>query len=230
MSTSRTAPRITICGIPELGEHSAAGVTHVLSILGPNSPDPPEFAAFAPHRRLILRFHDVIEPQPDQIAPTREDVERLLVFGREVSETTEAHLLVHCRAGVSRSTAAAALILMQANPEWPASAALDAVAAIRPRAWPNLLILEFGDALLGRNGEIAAAAGAIYRRVLARDPEFGRPDDRRRPRPRGKRRLPRDRLTLCRVSLSGRTDPLPSVAANSRNRRASVVVCRNQDF
>src|SRR4029077_19991547 len=138
-----------------------------------NSPDPPEFAAFAPHRRLILRFHDVIEPQPDQIAPTREDVERLLVFGREVSETTEAHLLVHCHAGVSRSTAAAALILMQANPEWPASAALDAVAAIRPRAWPNLLILEIGDALLGRNGEIAAAAGAIYRRVLARDPEFG---------------------------------------------------------
>jgi predicted protein tyrosine phosphatase len=172
MSTSRTAPRLTICGIAELGEHSAAGVTHVLSLLGPTSPDPPEFAAFAPHRRLILRFHDVIEPRSDQNAPTREDVERLLVFGREVSETADAHLLVHCRAGVSRSTAAAALILMQANPAWPASAALDAVAAIRPRAWPNLLILEFGDALLGRNGEIAAAAGAIYRRVLARDPEF----------------------------------------------------------
>ena len=100
--------------------------------------------------------NDVIEPQPDQLAPTREDVERLLVFGREVSETPEAHLLVHCRAGVSRFTAAA-LILMQANPEWPASAALDAVAAIRPRAWPNLLILEFGDAVLGRNGEIVAA-------------------------------------------------------------------------
>jgi predicted protein tyrosine phosphatase len=172
MSTSRTVPRITICGIAELGEHCAAGVTHVLSILSPNSPDPPEFAAFAPHRRLILRFHDVIERQPDQFAPTREDVERLLVFGREVSEIPEAHLLVHCRAGVSRSTAAAALILMQAHPEWPASAAFDAVAAIRPHAWPNLLILEFGDAVLGRNGEIVAAAGAIYRRVLTRDPEF----------------------------------------------------------
>src|ERR1700686_277784 len=119
MRTSRTAPRITICGISELGEHSAAGVTHVLSLLGPKAPDPPEFAAFAPHRRLILRFHDVIESRPDQIAPTREDVERLLVFGREVSETPEAHLLVHCRAGVSRSTAAAALILMPANPEPP---------------------------------------------------------------------------------------------------------------
>jgi predicted protein tyrosine phosphatase len=172
MSTSRIVPRITICGIPELAQHSAAGVTHVLSILGPNSPDPPEFAAFPPHRRLILRFHDVIELQSDQIAPTREDVERLLVFGREASETPGAHLLVHCRAGVSRSTAAAALILMQANPEWSASAALNAIAAIRPRAWPNLLILEFGDALLGRNGDVVAAAGAIYRRVLECDPEF----------------------------------------------------------
>ena len=65
---------------------------------------------------------------------------------------------MHCRAGVSRSTAAAALILMQANPEWPASAALDEVAAMRPRAWPNLLILEFGDALLSRNGEIGLVA------------------------------------------------------------------------
>jgi predicted protein tyrosine phosphatase len=82
-----------------------------------------------------------------------------LVFGGEVGETTEAHLLVHCRAGVSRSTAAAALILMQANPEWPASAALDAVAAIRPRAWPNLLILEFGDLMIdaGRDREVSAA-------------------------------------------------------------------------
>ena len=171
-SPSRMAPHITICGIPELGEHAAAGVTHVLSLLGPDLPDPPEFAAFAPHRRLILRFHDVIEPQSNQNAPTREDVERLLVFGREVSEIPKGHLLVHCQAGVSRSTAAAALILIQANPEWPASAALDVIAAIRPRAWPNLLILELGDAVLGRNGEIAAAAGAIYRRVLVRDPKF----------------------------------------------------------
>src|SRR4029079_19033308 len=107
MSTSGTAPRITICGISELGEHSAAGVTHVLSILGPKAADPSDFAAFAPHRRLNLRFHDVIEPRPDQLGPTREDVERLLLFGREVNETPEAHLLVHCHAGISRSTAAA---------------------------------------------------------------------------------------------------------------------------
>jgi hypothetical protein len=69
MSTGRVAPRITIFGISELGEYSAVRVTHVLSLLGPNAADPQEFASFAPHRRLILRFHDVIEPAPDQTAP-----------------------------------------------------------------------------------------------------------------------------------------------------------------
>ena len=170
MSISRTAPRITICGIPELGEHGAAGVTHVLSILDPEWPDPPAFAGFTPHRRLALRFHDIIEPTPGWLAPSQGDVVRLLDFGRELTGPAESHLLVHCHAGVSRSTAAAALILAQAYPGRPARDALDAVARMRPRAWPNLRILEFGDALLGRNGEIVAAASAIYRRVLDREP------------------------------------------------------------
>ena len=170
MSTSIAAFRVTICGIPELDEHGAAGVTHVLSILDPEWPEPLAFAGFAPHRRLALRFHDIIEPMPERLAPTREDVARLLEFGRELNRPAQSHLLVHCHAGVSRSTAAAALILAQAYPGRPARDALDAVARMRPRAWPNLRILEFGDALLGRNGEVVAAASAIYRRVLDREP------------------------------------------------------------
>lgn len=177
MTANFAAFRVTICGIPELDEHRAAEITHVLSILDPEWPEPLAFAAFAPHRRLALRFHDIIEPTRDQLAPTRDDVERLLEFGRELpvlgrepNGPAGSHLLVHCHAGVSRSTAAAALILAQAHPERPARAVLDAVAQIRPRAWPNLRILEFGDALLGRDGEIVAAASAIYRRVLDREP------------------------------------------------------------
>jgi predicted protein tyrosine phosphatase len=172
MNTRSTAFRVTICGIPELGDHCATGVTHVLSILDPDWPDPPAFAAFAPHRRLALRFHDIIEPVPDRYAPSREDVARLLAFGAELTDTNANHLLVHCHAGVSRSTAATALILAQQHPEWPAPDVLDVVAQIRPRAWPNLRMLEFGDALLGRGGELVAAAGLVYRRVLDRDPSF----------------------------------------------------------
>jgi predicted protein tyrosine phosphatase len=164
--------QFTICGIPELGSHCEAGVTHVLSILDPEWPEPPEFEDYAPHRRLALRFHDIIEPMPGRCAPNRDDVARLLAFGREVGDPNACHLLVHCHAGVSRSTAATALILAQAHPGRPAREVFDAVSHIRPRAWPNLRILEFGDELLGRGGEIVEAAGAVYRRVLDREPSL----------------------------------------------------------
>jgi predicted protein tyrosine phosphatase len=107
---------------------------------------------------------------PHHLASSRNDVARLLGFGRELNDRAGSHLLVHCHAGVSRSTAAAALIMVQMHPDRPARVALDTVVRMRPRAWPNLRMLEFGDALLGRNGEIVAAASAVYRRALEREP------------------------------------------------------------
>ena len=162
--------QVTICGIDELELHCAAGVTHVLSILDPGWPEPEAFGAFDPHRRLELRFHDVIETEPGCVAPESLDVEQLLSFGRDLTEGKGTHLLVHCHAGVSRSTAAATLIVAQARPDRPAEEALLAVVRQRPRAWPNLRILELGDALLERRGEIVEAARAHYRRVLDREP------------------------------------------------------------
>jgi predicted protein tyrosine phosphatase len=162
--------QVTICGIDELGLHCEVGVTHVLSILDPGWPKPEAFGAFDPYRRLELRFHDVIEAGPGCVAPERLDVEQLLSFGRDLTEARDTHLLVHCHAGVSRSTAAATLILAQARPDRPAEEALLTVVRQRPRAWPNLRILELGDALLGRRGQIVDAVRAYYRRVLDREP------------------------------------------------------------
>lgn len=162
--------RVTICGIDELGLHCEAGVTHVLSILDPGWPAPEALTAFDPHRRLELRFHDVIDAGPGWVVPESRDIEHLLAFARELRPTRETHLLVHCHAGVSRSTAAATLILAQTLPSRPADEALLAVVRQRPRAWPNLRVLELGDALLGRRGQVVAAARAHYRRVLEREP------------------------------------------------------------
>jgi predicted protein tyrosine phosphatase len=166
--------RITICGIPELGEHCEAEVTHVLSILDPGWPDPVAFLDFPPHRREALRFHDVIAPVSSAtILPTAADIARLLEFGREVMAAgPNTHLLIHCHAGISRSTASAALLLAQADPERDPADIFAEIGRLRPRAWPNLLLLELGEAALGRQGEIAAAVASQYRRVAKADPSF----------------------------------------------------------
>lgn len=176
--------RVTICGLEELAGHctpalsTAPRVTHVLSILDPGWPEPEPLRDFDLNRRLKLKFHDVIEAEPGWITPERWDVELLLAFGRNLRQSAseaetggdEAHLLIHCHAGVSRSTAAAILILAQHHPERPAHDIVGQVIRLRPRAWPNLRIIELGDTLLGRNGEIIAAVRALYRLALDREP------------------------------------------------------------
>lgn len=165
--------RITVCGIAELAGHSALGVTHVLSILDPGAPDPDAFGAFGEHERLDLRFNDIIDEIRGMRAPEPEDVAALLRFGRDLMRESRAHLLVHCHMGVSRSTAAMALILAQARPDRPALEAMAEVRRIRPRIWPNLRLIELGDAALGRKGDLVAAAIARYRHVIELRPEVG---------------------------------------------------------
>jgi len=164
--------RITICGIEELEGHNAAGVSHVLSILDPEWPVPEAFGGFGEHEKLELRFHDVIEDVERLNGPREAHVGQLLRFGRSLiaEPPAHAHLLVHCHAGVSRSTASMTLILAEALPERPASEILDEVLRIRDKAWPNLHIVEMGDAMLGRGGTLVAATHLVYARQLVKRP------------------------------------------------------------
>jgi predicted protein tyrosine phosphatase len=164
--------RITVCGIEELEGHCTAGVSHVLSILDPDWPVPEAFEAFGAHEKLELRFHDVIEESPDSIAPRREHVAQLLNFGRDLlaAPRRAVHLLVHCHAGISRSTASMALILAQALPQRSGGEIMAEILRIRGKAWPNLRIIEMGDAMLGRDGALVAAARDVYRAQLTKRP------------------------------------------------------------
>jgi predicted protein tyrosine phosphatase len=166
--------RITVCGIEELTDHRETGASHVLSILDPDWPVPEAFGSFGEHKKLELRFHDVIEEEAGRAPPQKEDVVRLLEFGRDLmaEPPEDAHLLVHCHAGISRSTASMALILAQGLRDLSARQVLQEVLRVRPKAWPNLRIIELGDALLSQNGEMIAAAIEIYRRQLETRPHL----------------------------------------------------------
>ena len=111
--------RLTVCGIEELAGFCPAGASHVLSILDPEWPVPEAFGAFGEHQKLELRFHDIIEETPGQILPREEHVAAVLAFGRDLMREPreDAHLLVHCHAGISRSSASMTLILAQFLPD-----------------------------------------------------------------------------------------------------------------
>ncbi len=163
--------RITICGLAELGEHGAAGVTHVLTIIDPGFPDPGDFAAYPPHRRLVWRFHDTILDVTDLTPPQPADVDAILEFGRGAGGDGIGHLLVHCHMGISRSTATAAILMAQHHPGRE-DEAFAALRAIRPQSWPNSRMIAFADARLGRDGRLTAAMRRHHAVVARANPEL----------------------------------------------------------
>jgi predicted protein tyrosine phosphatase len=165
---------ITVCGLEELAGHAERQVSHVLSILDPEQPEPEAFGAYGEHARLELKFHDVIQDTPGIKGPQPEHVAQILAFGRDIlrDPADPRHLLVHCHAGISRSTASMTLLLAQAQPQLSASDILAQVVHIRPKAWPNIRILELGEQQLNRPGEFIGAAGAVYRLQLQKRPEI----------------------------------------------------------
>jgi predicted protein tyrosine phosphatase len=165
--------RFAICGLDELDLHAGSGMTHVVSILDPEWPEPEAFALYDRHERLRLRFHDVIDEDPmiEIEAPQLHHVEAILQFGDALDG---ARLLVHCHAGISRSTAATMLLLAQADPARDPDLIVAEIVERRPKAWPNLRMVELGDALLGRRGALVQAARRRHWAVAEARPEIAR--------------------------------------------------------
>jgi predicted protein tyrosine phosphatase len=166
--------RITICGLDELAAHANMRVTHVLSILDPEHPVPEVFGTYGEHEKLELRFDDIIDETPGKIAPSAADVEALLTFGHAVVREPRpgAHLLVHCHAGISRSSASMALLVAQAAPSHSGTEIFKELLRIRPQIWPNLRLIELGDAALNRGGELVAAVRQVYAQQISRQPRL----------------------------------------------------------
>lgn len=166
--------RMTVCGIHELPDHRATGVTHVLSILDPDYPVPDAFGGYGAHSRLELRFHDILQDRPGYVLPRPEHVDQILALGRSLPAEApgHAHLLVHCHAGVSRSTASLLMIMAQARPELTAAELTQTLLGVREKAWPSLRMTEFADSALGRGGALVRAATAVYRYQLTVRPHI----------------------------------------------------------
>jgi predicted protein tyrosine phosphatase len=113
------------------------------------------------HLRVAL--HDIALRIPFATRPERVHVGRLLDFG--ATWVPPERLLVHCAAGISRSSAALILLLAQKNP----GREDQVVMHVRDRAhhiMPNRRIIELGDHALGCRGRLIEAVSRMREPTL----------------------------------------------------------------
>lgn len=142
------------------------GVRDLVSIIQPNA-QPPTPPGVDPARHHRCPVHDIVEAQPGEVLPEAGHIAELIRFLR--TWDGEAPLLIHCQAGVSRSTAVALIahVLQTGDPRRSAIALREA----SPYAWPNRRIVALADSILGLDGELTAAREGMGPTVRETDPD-----------------------------------------------------------
>lgn len=132
--------------------------SHIVTLLDPLT-EVPTPAGIAPGHHLRLGVDDIVEHVEGSIAPTSDHVANILSFAQGWKRT--APLLVHCWAGISRSTAAAFIMLCDIHGHGHEDAIARALRGRAAHAQPNKLMVRHADALMGREGRMIAAVEAM---------------------------------------------------------------------
>src|SRR6476659_7045864 len=112
-------------------------------------------ASIAPENHLLLDMDDINEHIEGYLVPAEAHVGDLLRFVR--AWPRKAPLVVHCFAGISRSTAGAFVTACALNPQRDEMIIARALRDASPTAMPNMRIVSLADRLLGRNGRMVMA-------------------------------------------------------------------------
>lgn len=132
------------------------GPSHMLTLMDEHVETPP---AIHPERHFRIRVNDIVEPAEGAIAPSLNHIEDILTFSR--TWTREAPFLVHCWAGISRSTAAAYILLCDIRGPGHEAAIARQLRTLAPHAQPNRLMVRHADQILGREGRMIAGVEAM---------------------------------------------------------------------
>jgi predicted protein tyrosine phosphatase len=135
-------------------------VSHVVSLLGPETPHR-SFSGIADSNHLKLTFHDIIEPAEGLTPPAADHVETLIGFLE--ARQGQDPLLIHCWAGISRSTASAFTAMCLYNPGLDEYRLAQQLRSLSHVATPNRRIVAFADDIMGRRGRMVDAVDAIGR-------------------------------------------------------------------
>lgn len=152
---------IHVCSLARLHDTvEKTGARHVITLINggtvltrPSNVDPTN--------HLFLGINDIVEEIEGLVAPSETHVHDLLDFVR--SWPREAPLVIHCYAGISRSTAAAYATLCSLLPDRDEAELAWRLREASPTATPNIRIVALADSVLHRQGRMVRAIEAIGR-------------------------------------------------------------------
>jgi predicted protein tyrosine phosphatase len=156
---------IHVCSLARMPSTvTETGASHIVTLLRlTDRAKRPAHIALENH--LILGMDDIAEAIEGQTLPADEHVARLLAFAQ--SWDRKAPMVVHCFAGISRSTAAAFVTGCALNPQRDEAAIARAIRDASPTAMPNTRIVSIADRLLKRDGRMVRAVDSLGRGLEA---------------------------------------------------------------
>jgi len=154
-------PRIVVCPLSQLPAsvttHSASHlVTLIKDVTRVQRPE-----SIEADRHLVLSFDDITEIMDGMVPPSEDHAHRLLSFVETWDRTQP--MVIHCYAGISRSTAGAFISLCALRPDRSEAELAKALRIASPSATPNIRLVGFADRILGRKGRMVAAIESIGR-------------------------------------------------------------------
>ena len=152
---------IQVCPLSQLPRTlERSGASHLMTLMKVGTAIArPE--GIADGRHCVIEVSDIVAPLDGHVLPGEEHVRRILDFAAVWDR--DRPLLIHCYAGISRSTAAAYIAACSLAPERDEVEIALALRAVSPSATPNALFVEIADRLLGRGGRMSAAIAGIGR-------------------------------------------------------------------
>jgi predicted protein tyrosine phosphatase len=150
---------IHVCSLAALPEIvRMTGASHVLTVMG-NVGQVQRPASVLAANHLKVSMDDITEPMEGYTPPSEMHVEQVLNFVRGWDRN--APMVIHCYAGVSRSTASAFAAACMLNPHRDEIEIAKKIRAASPIASPNRLIVSLADKMLGRDGRMVRALEEI---------------------------------------------------------------------
>ncbi len=154
-SPKKATMPILVCPLSKLTEMIADHTPErIVSLLDPDGTFPEAGPAYV-NRHLRLGFHDIHVPTEALVMPSARHIDDLLAFLAAWERT--APILVHCRAGIGRSTATAYIAACLLNPFTDEHVIAVVLRRVSPLARPNETLIRLADRAMRRNGRMREA-------------------------------------------------------------------------